>query len=487
MKKAFYYLLFLLIITSCSKKVEFQGKIEGMSPLDRVEFIEASGVATLPLVNVGIAPNGTFKGEFKAPKNGIYLMTYGGSQKLIYVKKGQKLNIQGNVFSDEISFHGDGKNNNTFLIKIQEELSKYVEGIDFDQKFSLPQSAFIKEVKSFHQDLKKKTEDVAKEHKADSEVINWKLDDLRVGVLDILFKYKELNKVKPNKDFLAFEKELKDNEDQLIEEFPAYRSYLLNELTDEFDAYFQKNGKGKIDVFASEVFVEFLKTKPNLSNVAKDYLTAFVMAQMDITQQTEFDKIQKIRNLIDKEIHTKSVKEDLNKVVNALGGLKMGENAPNGSLLSADDKSIKISDFKGKPTVLIFYSSWTQNLIEEIEAFTKLVDFYNKEVNFVAINFDDTKVQFKKTSSIALKNIGVINAYADKGLASEVAEKYFIYGFKLKPTYMVLDKDSKVASPFYFYVDDKRFTDTLDKLSGLKFSGSEAVLQNELFNTETDE
>ena len=46
---------------SCSKKVEVKGKISGSSPLERIEFIEASGVATLPLVNLGVKPDGTFE------------------------------------------------------------------------------------------------------------------------------------------------------------------------------------------------------------------------------------------------------------------------------------------------------------------------------------------------------------------------------------------------------------------------------------------
>jgi hypothetical protein len=35
------------------KKVEVKGKITGGSPLERIELIEASGVATLPLINIG--------------------------------------------------------------------------------------------------------------------------------------------------------------------------------------------------------------------------------------------------------------------------------------------------------------------------------------------------------------------------------------------------------------------------------------------------
>ncbi len=51
-----YLLLFAIALfaVSCSKKVEVKGKIAGSAPLERIEFVEASGVATLPLINMGL-------------------------------------------------------------------------------------------------------------------------------------------------------------------------------------------------------------------------------------------------------------------------------------------------------------------------------------------------------------------------------------------------------------------------------------------------
>ena len=52
--KKYLLMLFVAIATiSCSKKVEVKGNFAGGSPLERIEFVEASGVATLPLVNMG--------------------------------------------------------------------------------------------------------------------------------------------------------------------------------------------------------------------------------------------------------------------------------------------------------------------------------------------------------------------------------------------------------------------------------------------------
>ena len=117
MSKYFFMLMIAFVAMSCSKKVEVTGNFAGGSPLERIEFIEASGVATLPLVNLGVDSKGSFSGSFDAPKDGMYIMTYAGKQAMIYLKGGQKLNISGQAetFPAKFTVTGDGKKNNDFL------------------------------------------------------------------------------------------------------------------------------------------------------------------------------------------------------------------------------------------------------------------------------------------------------------------------------------------------------------------------------------
>ena len=121
MKK--YLLLFVIAIfvMSCSKKVEIKGKIAGSSPLERIEFVEASGVATLPLVNMGVDAKGSFSGSFDAPKNGMYIMSYAGKTAMVYLKGGQSFNISGKAenFPNQFTITGDAKKNNDFLLEAQ--------------------------------------------------------------------------------------------------------------------------------------------------------------------------------------------------------------------------------------------------------------------------------------------------------------------------------------------------------------------------------
>ena len=97
MKKYLLLLLLAIFTISCSKRVDVTGKIKGGSPLERIEFIEASGVASLPLINVGVDKDGNFKGSFNAPKDGMYVITYAGKQGLIYLRRGENAQIVGDA------------------------------------------------------------------------------------------------------------------------------------------------------------------------------------------------------------------------------------------------------------------------------------------------------------------------------------------------------------------------------------------------------
>ena len=114
MSKYFLVLMFAVIAISCSKKVEVKGKVTGGSPLERMEFIEASGVGTLPLVNIGTDKEGNFSGNFEAPKNGMYLINYAGNQAMVYLKGGQTFNFSANGmdFAGTLKVTGDAQKNN---------------------------------------------------------------------------------------------------------------------------------------------------------------------------------------------------------------------------------------------------------------------------------------------------------------------------------------------------------------------------------------
>jgi thiol-disulfide isomerase/thioredoxin len=476
MKK--YLLLFIIAVfaMSCSKKVEVKGKISGGSPLERIEFIEASGVATLPLINIGINKDGTFAGSFEAPKSGMYVMSYGGKQNLIYLKGGQKLEITGNgmTFPSEYVITGDAKNNNDFFTATQKYLSTYAQKVNMNELMGKDEKTFLKGIEKVQADINKNIEESVKKFNPDNEIVQWKKNDLSSTLLTILNQYEMSHKqmgnpsFKVTKAFTDYENKLQENKDIMVKENPYYRQYLLGKMSPDFQKYAQANSAGKTDITTSELFTEYLKkNQKDLSQTAKDYLLAFVMAQSDIHPGSPEKTVEKIKKIIDTDIKDATIKEDLKKIQFAINGFKIGEQAPEASLIKADGKSYSLSSNKGKPYMLMFYASWNPYIGEaSIPVLKEVVNFYKSKMNFVFVNVDDTKDQFVKTSNSLLKGITGTNAYGEGGLNSDIAKKYGVYGFKL-PCFVVVDKDGKIASKPFFNLGDPELVTVLDKQTGL--------------------
>jgi hypothetical protein len=87
-------------------------------------------------------------------------------------------------------------------------------------------------------------------------------------------------------------------------------------------------------------------------------------------------------------------------------------------------------------------------------------------MNFVFVNVDDTKDQFVKTSNSLLKGIQGVNVYGEKGMESDIAKKYGVYGFKL-PCFVIVDKDGKIASRSFVNLGEQELVTILDKQTGL--------------------
>ena len=185
-------MLFVALATiSCSKKVEVKGNFAGGSPLERIEFVEASGVATLPLVNMGVDAKGSFSGSFDAPKNGMYIMSYAGKTAMVYLKGGQSFNISGKAenFPNQFTITGDAKKNNDFLLEAQKFIQSYAAKINVGELVAKDEAGFLKEADKIKSDIEKNIDLSAKNTSADSEVTNWKKDELRASILGLYNQY----------------------------------------------------------------------------------------------------------------------------------------------------------------------------------------------------------------------------------------------------------------------------------------------------------
>ena len=476
MKKYLLLLLIAISFVSCSKKVEVTGKISGGSPLERIELIEGSGVATLPLINMGLDKEGNFKGAFEAPKNGIYVLSYGGKQNLIYLKGGEKVTINGNANSFPMEFvvTGDAKGNNDFLKQTQKFLQTYAQKFNMQELITKKEPDFLKEIQKIETDLSKNIEEVAKTTKADSDVITWKKNDLASTLLNVLAQYKmNYGKMtnnpsfKVSKAFTDYETKLQPNKDELLAQSPSYRNYLLTSMGEDYMKYSETKLKAKSDASTSEIFASFLNEKKEISQLEKDYLLAYVIAQSDISPNADQAHLTKVKSVIEKDIKDATIKQDILHLLFVINGVKIGEAAPEAAMIKEDGKGYHFSEAKGKPTLVMFYASWNPGIAQStISVLKEVAQHYKGKVNWVMVNLDDTKDQFTKSYKALFAGVEGTNVYAEGGMNSELAKQYGVYGFKL-PSFVLIDKEGKIASKPLYNLGEPTFVELMTKQTGV--------------------
>lgn len=474
MKKFLFMFLLALLAVSCSKKVEIKGKITNANPLERIEVIEASGVGTLPLINMGLNTKGEFSGSFDAPKDGMYAITYGRNMNMIYLKKGQTLDISGNSadFPQKFVINGDAKANNDFIQEAQKNFDAYASKINIQEYLMKDEAAFLTGFKKIKDDVFKSLDASAKKYNADNAALQFKKDETDARLLGLLDAYeqnygqlsgKPTYKVSAN--FANVRKELAADSDRMIREIPAYRDYLLNSMSKDFQTFAQSKNPGP-DTLLSSVFAQFLSTKKDLSQTAKDYLFAYVVAQSDIN----FNNVKKydaITKLIDTNVQDAKIKTDLKELQTVLMGHKSGT-VPELPLVAADGKTLKLSDLKRKPTLVTFYASWNPNIqLTTLPVLKEVTNFYKSKMNFAYVNLDDTKEQFSKTSTAMFKGYPGTNYWVEGGLNADAVKKFGIYSFKT-PSFIILDKDGKISGRPFFNLGDPELIAALDAATGLK-------------------
>lgn len=489
MSKYFLMLLVAFAAMSCSKKVEVSGNFAGGSPLERIEFIEASGVATLPLINIGVDSKGSFSGSFEAPKDGMYIMTYAGKQAMVYLKGGQKVNISGqaDAFPAKFTVTGDAKKNNDFIQESLASIQEYAGKINVGELVTKDEAAFLKEVEKIRTDLESRIDAAAKKTSADSEAVQWKKDELNASILGLMTQY-EMNHAqatgkadyKVSKNFTDAEAKMSTNKDRMLKNQPIYRNYLLGKLSKDFQTYAEAHNKSGQET-SSVLFSNFLDTKKDMPQLEKDYLLAFVMSNSDINPSTTPENAAKITKLIQDKIKDATIKKDLQHIQFVLSGPKVGEPISAAKLVKEDGSAFKLADNKAKPAMVMFYASWNPYISEAtIPVLREITNFYKSKMDFIYVNLDDTKDQFSKTSKAMLMGFPGTNAYGEAGMNSQIAKDLGIFGFKL-PSFILIDKEGKVASKFFFNLGDPELVTMLDKMTGLKAPAApEATLQNDL-------
>jgi len=123
---------------------------------------------------------------------------------------------------------------------------------------------------------------------------------------------------------------------------------------------------------------------------------------------------------------------------------KSGESAVDFTLLDLDNKAISLSDFKGKPRILFFWTTWCPYCRGELKQLNALrVELAKSNTEVLAINIEEPaeKVRrFMENSPVYYKVLLDMDA--------AVSEDYGVRGV---PTYIFIDKEGHLAATSHYF------------------------------------
>ena len=106
--------------------------------------------------------------------------------------------------------------------------------------------------------------------------------------------------------------------------------------------------------------------------------------------------------------------------------LSVGSKAPDFQLSLFSGKTVKLSDYTDKPTLLVFWASWCPHCVRELPVLDRLYkDLHPKGLNVLAVDLDSTTSAGKNFADghhisfpIAVGSEGVANSYGITGIPS---------------------------------------------------------------------
>jgi peroxiredoxin len=128
----------------------------------------------------------------------------------------------------------------------------------------------------------------------------------------------------------------------------------------------------------------------------------------------------------------------------AVRRLNVGEVAPELSAKGMDDKAIKLSDFKGKPVLLVFWAAqFGPSNTMELDAVKSVYDHFGKDGSLVVLGLSfDEKIEAAK-KVIAEKKLGWPQGFLGAWATSKVVEEWCL---RSAPTVILISPEGKVEA-----------------------------------------
>lgn len=417
----------LIILTSCSKKQEFQIRIDANATnydtLFIQELITGRTIASVPL---GESP-ADYSFEIEEATLGELSVIGSGATYLTIISPG----VQKTMTIDS-----------TFIRTKQSTADSLVNYLwrSTNNMFSLHDKVIFaqdnpKKVKSLFDSLVKVRAEQLKQFESQLTVDEYGIlgyQNKARAYSFLMFYGRMVKRYSPDDVFFNFIESI-DNEDM-------YSKTLPNNLLYKYEIELLKE---RDSIESLGVFLDYIETKTKTKDL-QDFLKAIYLRSV-IEQPSYWRRHEKlfttttIEDALRRESKNKYVYL-INKASNSFYASQKGVQAYDFTATRLDGTSVKLSDFKGKIVVIDTWATWCGPCIEQRPNMLELARKYkdNPSVVFLLVSVDNSVERWKKYVARTNEKQYGIEINIPDGMNTEFGDKYLI---KAIPKYILIDKD----------------------------------------------
>jgi len=247
--------------------------------------------------------------------------------------------------------------------------------------------------------------------------------------------------------------------------------YENTEYMDFFNQFFSKY------LFVTSKATKFTDLSKMISTIGSYPNLMKTLAQDSVLKRPQLRELVLLKNLMEMfnmpgynqesilsllETISRESKFDGNKIVatdmiDFLTHLRAGTPAPSFTLQDKDHKEISLKDFKGKPVLLNFWTTYCQGCLSEMDLLKPVFDKFKDKIYFVSISAD---YQFQKMVYFVSMKKDFTWTFLHIGDQMQILKDYDVRTY---PLYLIIDEQGKI----YKYPSDMPsagLETTLDKM-----------------------
>ncbi|WP_299224192.1 redoxin domain-containing protein [uncultured Psychroserpens sp.] len=377
--------------------------------------------------------NNRFLHKISDIKPGLYSFTHGGEFQMIVLEENDSLlfRLNTNDFDESLVFTGQGSKKNNYLIK--SFLKDEEENKKFMKLHQLEPEAFITHMDELKERKIKYLDEFLEKipsSKIFTNIAKSSIDYNHYAYHEMYpFGYYGNNKLVHVKDlpedFYDYRADI-DLDNENLSELYIYNRFLFWHFNNiALKKYYDNGSHHAFDRMSLDYNIEKLRLIDSslTSEPIKNYLSKHVTRDFILNSDNQEASVDILDYYLEKSTNTED-KSYLKTLYLASSKLKPGNKIPDTKLIDFDGNTLTLSSLIDKPTVVYCWSSNFKMHYRNSHYMIKNLKSQYPDVNFLAINFNDNKMEYWK-NTVKVINYPKDNEYKFKD-PSEAIEKYVI-------------------------------------------------------------